>query len=74
MKTFNFADRCLNKEQEIAFINGYEAKLEEIQSTGLAAARDSFNWANDNIRIYSSLGYAYSAGEMEALVDAKQKA
>jgi len=42
MKTFNFADRRLNKEQEVAFIDGYEAKLKEIQTMGWTAARDSF--------------------------------
>jgi len=71
MKTFNFADRRLNKEQEIAFINGYEEKLEEIKSMGWPASRDSFNWANDNIKVYSNLGYAYASGEMEALLDTK---
>ena len=71
MTTFNFSDRRLNKEQEVAFINGYEAKLKEIQTMGWIAARDSFNWANDNITTYSNLGYAYASGEMEALLDTK---
>lgn len=68
MKNFNFSDRRLNKEQEIAFINGYDAKTKEIESMGWVAARDLFNWANANIKP-TLLGYAYACGEMEALLD-----
>ena len=69
MKTFNFSDRRLNEEQQEAFINGYESMLSNVASMGWTAARDLFNWSNDNIKIYSNLGYAYAAGEMEVLVD-----
>ena len=72
MKNFNFTNRCLTKEQELAFINGYEVKIKEIESVGWSAARDSFNLANNSIKVYSNLGYAFSCGEMEALLDTKQ--
>jgi len=69
MKTFNFSDRRLNKEQQEAFIRGYESMLSDVARMGWTDARDLFNWSNDNIRIYSSLGHAFAAGEMEALLD-----
>lgn len=74
MKTFNFSDRRLNKEQQEAFINGYELMVESIESIGWQEAKDLFNWANENIKIYSTLGHAFASGEMEALIDYKQKA
>lgn len=71
MKTFNFANRRLSQEQQEAFIKGYDVKVMEIKSIGWSAARDSFNWANDNIKNVSNIGYAYACGEMEALLDTK---
>lgn len=71
MKTFNFSDRRLNKDQEIAFINGYDAKAKEIESMGWIAARDKFNMDNPADNQPSMLGYAYACGEMEALLDNK---
>lgn len=71
MKTFNFTDRRLNKEQEIAFINGYEAKLKEVNVMGWSAARDKFNIENPRDHKPSMLGYAFASGEMEALLDTK---
>lgn len=71
MKTFNFADRRLNKEQELAFINGYESKLKDIESMGWCAARDKFNMDNPADQKPSMLGYAFASGEMEALLDNK---
>jgi hypothetical protein len=71
MKTFNFADRRLNKEQEIAFISGYEAKIKEVESMGWNSARDKFNLDNPADQSPSMLGYAFACGEMEALLDTK---
>ena len=71
MKTFNFANRRLNKEQEMAFINGYEVKLKEIEAMGFSAARDKFNLDNPLGFKPSLLGYAFASGEMEALLDSK---
>lgn len=70
MKTFNFGERRLNKEQQEAFIRGYEAKLEEVESTGWAAARDKYNLDYPHkVNNYSLNGYAYASGESEALLD-----
>lgn len=69
MKIFDFSDRRLNKEQQEAFINGYESMISNVDSMGWNAARALFNWSNDNIKVYSNLGYAFAAGEMEALLD-----
>ena len=43
--------------------------VKDIDSIGWQDAKDLFNWANDNIKIYSSLGYAFASGQMEALLD-----
>ena len=70
MKTFNFTERRLNKEQQEAFIRAYEAKLEEVESMGWTAARDKYNLDYPlKVNNYSLNGYAYASGESEALLD-----
>lgn len=70
MKTFNFADRRLNKEQQEAFVRGYHAKLEEVKAMGWTAARDKFNLDYPHkVNNYSLNGFVYASGEHEALLD-----
>lgn len=70
MKTFNFSERRLNKEQQEAFVRGYQAKLEEVKSIGWVAARDKYNLGYPHkVNSYSLNGYAYACGEHEALLD-----
>jgi len=44
MKTFNFSDRRLSKEQQEAFIHGYESMLLDVASMGTTGKRNRWNW------------------------------
>ena len=70
MKTFSFTHRRFNKEQQEAFIRGYEAKIQEVESTGWTASLDKFNLDYPRkVNNYSPNGYAFAMGEHEALLD-----
>ena len=68
MKTFNFSDRRFNEQQKEAYMAGYEAKKQEVESMGWAAARDKFNLDNPADVKPSLSGYAYACGEMDCLL------
>ena len=68
MTTFNFSDRRLNEQQKEAYIAGYEAKNQEVESMGWVAARDKFNLDNPANVKPSPNGYAYACGGMDCLL------
>jgi hypothetical protein len=74
MVDFNFADRKLNKQQQEAYINGWEAMTEEVKQLGWVAARDKFNLDNPPLDLKRNLtlnGYAYACGGLDYLLKSK---
>ena len=68
MTTFNFSGRRFNEQQKEAYIAGYEAKNQEVESIGWIAARDKFNIDNPADIRPSLNGYAYACGEIDCLL------
>lgn len=68
MTTFNFSGRRFNEQQKEAYMAGYEAKKQEVESLGWVAARDKFNLDNPSDAKPSLNGYAYACGEMDYLL------
>ena len=63
-----------DQKNQIAHINGYDNKAQEIAEMGWAAARDKFNLENQPVTHFGTLeAYHYAKGELQALCDTEEK-